>query len=170
MEEKKDHDGRWQAGQSLHLPSAPTFYPTEEEFAMGPLHYIRSIRLEAERFGICKIVPPPSFQPPCTIPFSSSSNSNFNSSDCGNENRDGVKNENNNGEKEKEEEEEENNIGLGDFVFHSRVQSVNELQTREGTRPDPLAFEATLLDFCRKQGKKPPRWPVLHGRDVDMSK
>ena len=166
-EEKKDHAGGWEAGQPLHLPSAPVFYPTEEEFAKGPLHYIRSIRLEAERFGICKIVPPPSFQPPCTIPFSSSLSSSFNSSDCGNEN---CNNEEEKEEEEEEEEEEENSIGLGEFVFHSRVQSVNELQTREATRPDPLAFEATLLDFCRKQGKKPPRWPVLHGREVDMSK
>ncbi|KAI0244094.1 hypothetical protein L0F63_002105, partial [Massospora cicadina] len=44
------------------LPSAPIFYPTEEEFK-DPITYISSIRSQAEGFGICKVVPPPSFTP-----------------------------------------------------------------------------------------------------------
>lgn len=38
---------------------APTFRPTEQEFAAGPLKYIASIRHLAEPFGICKVIPPP---------------------------------------------------------------------------------------------------------------
>lgn len=37
---------------------APTFRPTEQEFAAGPLKYIESIRHVAEAYGICKIIPP----------------------------------------------------------------------------------------------------------------
>ena len=45
------------------LVEAPTFTPTEAEFA-NPLRYILSIREEAERFGICCVQPPPSWKPP----------------------------------------------------------------------------------------------------------
>lgn len=39
-------------------PDCPVFYPTPEEFALGPLEYISKIRSKAEPFGICKIIPP----------------------------------------------------------------------------------------------------------------
>jgi len=39
-------------------PEAPVFYPTPEEFALGPLEYISKIRPLAEPHGICKIIPP----------------------------------------------------------------------------------------------------------------
>ncbi|PNH00533.1 Lysine-specific demethylase 5D, partial [Tetrabaena socialis] len=39
------------------VPAAPVFYPTPEEFA-DPLSYIAKIRPEAEKHGICRIVPP----------------------------------------------------------------------------------------------------------------
>ena len=38
--------------------SAPTFYPNAQEFQQ-PLAYIAKIRSEAEKYGICKIKPPP---------------------------------------------------------------------------------------------------------------
>lgn len=45
------------------LPEAPTFHPTAAEFA-HPMRYILSIREEAEKYGICAIVPPASWRPP----------------------------------------------------------------------------------------------------------
>ena len=44
------------------LEEAPTFRPNEEDFK-DPFEYIRRIRPEAEKFGICKIIPPDSWSP-----------------------------------------------------------------------------------------------------------
>ncbi|CAK9140612.1 unnamed protein product [Ilex paraguariensis] len=48
------------------LEEAPAFHPTEEEFK-DTLKYVESIRQQAEQYGICRIIPPPSWQPPCLI-------------------------------------------------------------------------------------------------------
>uniref|UniRef100_A0A3T1CWC7 [histone H3]-trimethyl-L-lysine(4) demethylase n=1 Tax=Polyandrocarpa misakiensis TaxID=7723 RepID=A0A3T1CWC7_POLMI len=47
-------------------PEAPVFEPNEEEFA-DPLGYIAKIRPIAEKAGICKVRPPPYWQPPFAI-------------------------------------------------------------------------------------------------------
>ncbi|KAF9934979.1 hypothetical protein FBU30_009401 [Linnemannia zychae] len=44
------------------LAEAPCFYPTPEQF-IEPLKYIESIRSEAEKAGICKIIPPAGWKP-----------------------------------------------------------------------------------------------------------
>lgn len=49
-----------------NLPEAPIFYPTEEEFE-DTLEYIASIREKAEAYGICRIIPPSSWKPPCPL-------------------------------------------------------------------------------------------------------
>ncbi|KAK9075074.1 hypothetical protein SSX86_003393 [Deinandra increscens subsp. villosa] len=49
-----------------NLSEAPTFYPTEEEFE-DTLKYIASIRDRAESYGICRIIPPSSWRPPCPL-------------------------------------------------------------------------------------------------------
>ena len=53
------------------LPSAPVFHPTEEEFADFP-SYVARIAEEAKAFGICKVVPPASWQGPTKSPPSDS--------------------------------------------------------------------------------------------------
>ncbi|XP_066592555.1 uncharacterized protein Jarid2 [Prorops nasuta] len=48
------------------LVEAPTFHPTEKDF-QDPLEYIEKIRPIAEKFGICRVVPPPNFKPECKV-------------------------------------------------------------------------------------------------------
>ncbi|KAH7550304.1 hypothetical protein JRO89_XS13G0168000 [Xanthoceras sorbifolium] len=55
---------------SLNIPSAPVYYPTEDEFK-DPLEYVYKIRPEAEPYGICKIVPPKSWRPPFALDIDS---------------------------------------------------------------------------------------------------
>lgn len=50
--------------QGVDVPVGPTFYPTVEEFTLNPLTYIEKIRPIAEKYGICKVVPPPGWNPP----------------------------------------------------------------------------------------------------------
>ncbi|XP_078608258.1 protein Jumonji-like isoform X2 [Branchiostoma floridae x Branchiostoma japonicum] len=45
---------------------APVFYPTTQEF-QDPISYIESIRERAQPFGICKVVPPKTWQPECKL-------------------------------------------------------------------------------------------------------
>ncbi|KAE8055327.1 hypothetical protein FH972_012174 [Carpinus fangiana] len=55
---------------SLNIPSGPVYYPTEDEFR-DPLEFINKIRQEAERYGICRIVPPKSWKPPFALDWES---------------------------------------------------------------------------------------------------
>lgn len=49
-----------------NLPEAPTYRPTEAEFR-DPMEYIRSIYDQASKYGICKIIPPDSWNPDFAI-------------------------------------------------------------------------------------------------------
>lgn len=51
----KSRDEEWLV---KNVPFGPTFYPTVEDFSGDPLLYLEKIREEAEKYGICKIVPP----------------------------------------------------------------------------------------------------------------
>lgn len=48
------------------LQEAPAFRPTAEQFK-DPIQYIQSIREEAQKFGIAKIIPPDNWNPPFAI-------------------------------------------------------------------------------------------------------
>lgn len=59
---------RWrpEVARRPQIEDAPVFYPTEEEF-QDTLKYISKIRSRAEPYGICRIVPPRSWKPPCPL-------------------------------------------------------------------------------------------------------
>ncbi|XP_016456757.1 lysine-specific demethylase JMJ18 isoform X1 [Nicotiana tabacum] len=59
---------RWNPGEACRpiLQDAPVYYPNDEEFK-DPLGYIASIRPYAQPYGICRIVPPASWSPPCPL-------------------------------------------------------------------------------------------------------
>ncbi|KAK7378475.1 hypothetical protein VNO80_03917 [Phaseolus coccineus] len=59
---------RWHPEDAIREPleEAPIFHPTEEEFK-DTLKYIASIRSKAETYGICRIVPPTCWKPPCFL-------------------------------------------------------------------------------------------------------
>lgn len=55
-------------GKDMNIPPGPTFFPTVEEFEDNPLTYIEKIRPIAEKYGVCKIVPPEGWDPPFVSP------------------------------------------------------------------------------------------------------
>ncbi|KAM7269662.1 hypothetical protein ACFE04_025159 [Oxalis oulophora] len=65
---QKQVTARWRPEDACKpvLEDCPVFYPTEEEF-QDTLKYIATIRPKAEPYGICRIVPPSSWKPPCPL-------------------------------------------------------------------------------------------------------
>ncbi|CAI0393649.1 unnamed protein product [Linum tenue] len=64
----KEVTARWEPDEPCRpaVNDAPVFYPTVEEFE-DTLGYISKIHAKAEPFGICRIVPPASWRPPCHL-------------------------------------------------------------------------------------------------------
>ncbi|XP_010537485.1 PREDICTED: probable lysine-specific demethylase JMJ14 [Tarenaya hassleriana] len=59
---------RWNPAEACRplIDEAPVFYPSPEEFE-DTLAYIEKLRPKAESYGICRIVPPASWRPPCPL-------------------------------------------------------------------------------------------------------
>ncbi|KAL3523734.1 hypothetical protein ACH5RR_016568 [Cinchona calisaya] len=59
---------KWRPEEAFRpdIQEVPVFYPSEEEFE-DTLKYIASIRSKAEAYGLCRIVPPPTWKPPCPL-------------------------------------------------------------------------------------------------------
>ena len=55
---KLGSDRGTRGGAKIDVPFGPTFYPTIEDMEGSPLDFIEKIRPVAQRYGICKIVPP----------------------------------------------------------------------------------------------------------------
>lgn len=49
------------------IPHCPVYHPTVREFA-NPLDYIATIRVEAQKYGLCRIIPPPQWDPEWMLP------------------------------------------------------------------------------------------------------
>ncbi|CAJ1938260.1 unnamed protein product [Sphenostylis stenocarpa] len=64
----KKISARWDPAQACRpiIDEAPVFYPSIEEFE-DTLGYIAKIRPHAEPYGICRIVPPACWVPPCPL-------------------------------------------------------------------------------------------------------
>ncbi|CAD7704764.1 unnamed protein product [Ostreobium quekettii] len=52
--------------RTVDVPCAPIYRPAQEEFS-DPMAYIAKIRPEAEKYGICMIVPPDPWEPPFNL-------------------------------------------------------------------------------------------------------
>lgn len=63
VEDAQNGDGR---KRCFDIPEAPTYRPTWKQWK-DPIKYIESIREEAEKFGLCKIVPPKGWCPEFAI-------------------------------------------------------------------------------------------------------
>ena len=50
--------------EDLNLPQGPVFYATQEDFERSPIDFINKIRPIAQNYGICKIIPPITWNPP----------------------------------------------------------------------------------------------------------
>lgn len=55
----------------LEVPYAPSFFPTIEDMEGNPLDYVEKIRPHAQKYGICKIVPPAGWSPPFCVDMGS---------------------------------------------------------------------------------------------------
>ena len=56
--ERTQNRSKLAVANKIDVPWGPVFYPSVEDMEGSPLDYINKIRPIAQRYGICKIVPP----------------------------------------------------------------------------------------------------------------
>jgi len=52
------------SNSDLLLPEGPVFFATQQDLEKNPIEFINKIRPIAQKYGICKIVPPKEWNPP----------------------------------------------------------------------------------------------------------
>ena len=57
-EVRTQNSSKLAVANKIDVPWGPVFYPSVEDMEGSPLDYINKIRPIAQRYGICKIVPP----------------------------------------------------------------------------------------------------------------
>ncbi|KAF6825052.1 PLU-1-like protein [Colletotrichum plurivorum] len=120
------------------LEDAPTYCPTEEEWK-DPVEYIKKISPEAKNYGICKIIPPDSWNPEFAI------DTEVGFTESGPE-----------------------AIALLRYErFHFRTRK-QELNSVEGSTRANISYLDALAKFHRQQGNNLHRLPYVDKKPLDL--
>ncbi|KAL6043476.1 Lysine-specific demethylase 5A, partial [Balamuthia mandrillaris] len=133
----------------MFLAEAPTFRPTEEEFA-DPIKFIQSIRPLAQKYGICRVIPP-SLSSSAVASAKTSSSSSAQNGGCFMESVHKTFQE----------------IEPMTMRFTTKLQKVHQLRLRDGPNEQ---FITKLQQFLEKSGTPMKSVPRLDGKDLDLYK
>ena len=124
------------------LEDCPTYYPTMEEFK-DPLGYIRSISDHAKNYGICKIVPPESWNMPFATDTEVSSSPAFS----------------------RRTRQLTPFLGVQAFRFKTRLQCLNSIEASSRAK---VNFLEQLYRFHKQQGNPRVSVPTINNKSLDL--
>ena len=124
------------------LEDCPTYYPTMEEFK-DPLGYIRSISDHAKNYGICKIVPPESWNMPFTTDTEVSSSATFS----------------------RRTRWFMSFLDPQTFRFKTRLQCLNSIEASSRAK---VNFLEQLYRFHKQQGNPRVSVPTINNKSLDL--